>query len=203
MIQEISKEFLKGYEVKITKVDKEKEADDQLKMASQWSKNMQETVSTKIKVILKDIKDIKEKRSVQQVLLLSAPKKFAVRMKNLILHMDKCIEQLEKDARLLLTEYDEIMKTSAAKIQEYKDQQEKIITPQSAIDINDLSVKALCENPNEPGISKEDTPKTDEISDRIIQSTHQTLKVQKPMRVLFLPKLEKWLTEPFRKIATN
>jgi len=28
MIQEISKEFLKGYEVKITKIDKEKEADD-------------------------------------------------------------------------------------------------------------------------------------------------------------------------------
>lgn len=65
MIQEISKEFLKGYEVKITQIDKEKEADDQLKMASQWTKNMQETVSAKIKVILKDIKDIKEKRSVQ------------------------------------------------------------------------------------------------------------------------------------------
>jgi len=28
MIQEISKEFLKGYEVKIMKIDKEKEADD-------------------------------------------------------------------------------------------------------------------------------------------------------------------------------
>ena len=65
MIQEISKEFLKGYDVKITKIDKEKEADDQLKMASQWTKNMQETVSAKIKVIPKDIKDIKEKRSVQ------------------------------------------------------------------------------------------------------------------------------------------
>jgi|LauGreDrversion4_2_1035121.scaffolds.fasta_scaffold447760_2 hypothetical protein len=35
--------------------------------------------------------------------------------------MDKCIEQLEKDARLLLTEYDEVMKTSAAKIKEYKE----------------------------------------------------------------------------------
>ena len=65
MIQEISKEFLKGYDVKITKIDKENEADDQLKMATQWTKNMQETVSAKIKVILKDIKDIKEKRSVQ------------------------------------------------------------------------------------------------------------------------------------------
>lgn len=96
-------------------------------------------------------------------MLLSAPKKFAVRMKNLIKHMDKCIEQLEKDARLLLSEYDEVMKTSAAKIKEYKDQQKHI---QREIKIYDPSGKEYCENPNEPSISKEDTDaaQIDEIS---------------------------------------
>lgn len=78
--------------------------------------------------------------------------------------MDKCIEQLEKDARQLLAEYDEAMKTSSAKIKEYKDKQKKHIYRE--IKIYDPSGKEYCENPNEPSISKEDTDaaQIDEIS---------------------------------------